>query len=259
MLPLAGNKPPTNATELADALQQGLTQHGVTARVTAEGDWPALSSLAIQLSKVARPTPLQKANGDRTLTIGRFSVTGTPVEVEGVPASVRGEFSDLGCAFGRSGDGPWQLIVQSAGSGQLTIEAATSDIEQAVHRIVSELAGKQGATVKNATLNLTALSPRAVKFEVSCTAKVFIATATLTVSGQLEIDNQLNARPSGLTVKGDGMVASMAQGMIQPRLAEYNDRVIPLGEYMAAGLTVSDLRISTGEKVRLEATFSPAG
>jgi hypothetical protein len=28
---------------------------------------------------------------------------------------------------------------------------------------------------------------------------------------------------------------------------------------MAAGLKVSDLRITTGEKVRLEATFAPAG
>jgi hypothetical protein len=31
-----------------------------------------------------------------------------------------------------------------------------------------------------------------------------------------------------------------------------------LGDYVAAGLTVSDLRITTGEKVRLEATFAPA-
>jgi hypothetical protein len=258
MLPLAGNQPPANATELADSLQKGLDQHGASAQVTAEGGWPALSSLAIQLARIARPTPLPKASGEPALTIGHLSITGAPAEVEGILVKVRGEFSNLGCGFGRAGEGPWQLVVQSAGSGQLSVEAATADIEEAVHRIVSELAGRQGATVKSITLNVTAVSPRSVKFEISCTAKVFIATATLTVSGQLGIDDQLNARPSGLAVKGDGMIASMAQSMIQPRLSEWNDRVIPLGEYMAAGLTVSDLRISTGENVRLDASFAPA-
>jgi hypothetical protein len=258
MLPIAGDQQPTNATQLADSLQKGLEQQGVTARVTADGTWPALSSLVIQLSQVARPTPLPKASAEAAFTIAQFEVTGTPVDIEGIPATIRGRFSNLGCGFGRVADGPLQLVVLAAGAGQLQAEAATSEIEQGIHRIVSELAGNQGATVKSTKLNIIALTPRSVKFEVSCTAKVFIATTTLTVAGQLEIDGQLNACLSGLAVSGEGMIANMAQGMIQPRLAEWNGRVIPLGDYMAAGLTVSDLRITTGEKVRLEATFAPA-
>jgi hypothetical protein len=258
MLPIAGDQQPANATQLADALRRGLEQQGITARVTADGTWPALSSLAIQLSRVARPTPLQKASADTAFTIAQFEVTGAPVDVEGIPATVRAQFSNLACGFGRVADGPLQLVVQSAGAGQLQVEAATSEIEQGIHRIVSELAGNQGATVKSTQLNIIALTPRSVKFEVSCTAKVFIATTTLTAVGQLEIDDQLNARLSNLGVMGEGMIANMAQGMIQPRLAEWNGRVIPLGDYIAAGLKVSDLQITTGEKVRLEATFAPA-
>jgi hypothetical protein len=258
MLPLAGDRKPTNANELADSLQDGLAQRGVRASVTAQGDWPALASLAIRLTKIARPAPLPKASAEPSFTIGKFETIGEPVDVEGVPVTVRAQFSDLGCGFGRAGDGPWQLVIQSAGAGQLEAEAATVDIEQAAHQIVSELASRQGATVKSTKLNLTAVTPRLLRFEISCTAKVFIATATLTVGGQAEIDEHLNGRLSGLNVTGDGMVASMAQGMIQPRLAEYNGKVIPLGEYLAAGLTVSDLRISTGEHVRLEAKFASA-
>jgi hypothetical protein len=257
MLPLAGDRPPANATELANSLQSGLSQKGVTASVNADGSWPAVSSLAIKLSRIARPKPLPKASAEASITVAQFDVTGAPVDIEGVPATVRAHFSELGCGFGRVGEGPWQLIVRSAASGRVEMEAATAEVEQGVHRIVSELAGSQGATVKSTKLNVTALTPRSVKFELSCTAKVFIATATLTVGGQLEIDNQLNARLSGLTVAGDGMIASMAQGMIQPRLAEWNGRVVPLGNYVAAGLTVQDLRISTGDKIRLDATFGP--
>ncbi|HET6407681.1 MAG TPA: hypothetical protein VFG14_07355 [Chthoniobacteraceae bacterium] len=260
MLPLAGDQPPTNAADLAQSLQRGLAQQGVTAEVRAEGGWPSLSLLAIQLARIDRPKPLTKTATGEQVSIARFDVTGTPVDIEGMPATVHAHFSQLNCGLGRgtAGDGPWQLIVQSAGSGRLELEAAKTDIEQGVHRIVSELASRQGATVKSTTLNLTSISPRSVKFEASCTAKVFIATATLTVVGQLEIDDQLNARLIGLSVSGDGMVASMAQGMIQPRLTELNGKVIPLGEYVAAGLTVQDLKISTGEMVRLEANFAAA-
>lgn len=258
MLPLAGDQPPANAIELANALLRGLSQQGITAEVTPEGSWPALSSLSIRLVRVARPKPLPQPSAEPSFTVAQFVVTGTPVEVEGVPATVHASFTDLGCGFGRAGEGPWQLVVQSAASGRLEMEAAKADIEQGVHRIVSELAGSQGATVKSTTLNLTSVTPRSLRFEVTCTAKVFIATATLAVGGQLDIDDQLNARLSGLAVKGDGMIASMAQGMIQPRLAEWEGRVLPLGGYVAAGLTVQDFRISTGEKVRLEASFAPA-
>jgi hypothetical protein len=258
MLPLVGDQLPTTATEFAAALQLGLFHQGVTASVKADGDWPALSSLAIQLSAIARPKPLVRASAESSITIGQLDVTGTPVEIEGVPATIRARFSELGCGFGRVGQGPWQLVVLSAASGRADVEAVTSEVEQGIHRVISELAGGHGATVKSTTLNVTALTPRSVKFEVACTAKVFIATATLTVGGQLEIDDQLNARLSGLAVKGDGMIASMAQGMIQPRLTEWNGRVVPLGDYVAAGLTVQDLRISTGEKIRLEATFGSA-
>lgn len=257
MLPLAGDQQPTNATELAASLQSGLSQQGVAASVKADGTWPALSSLAIQLSRIGRPKPLPKAGAEAAFTIAEFDVAGTPVEIEGVPATVRAHFSGLGCGFGRAVDGPRQLVVRSAESGHLEIEAAATDVEQALHRIVSEVAGSQGATVKSTQLSVTAITPRSVKFEVKCTAKVFIATATLTAHGQLEIDDQLNARLSGLGVKGDGMIANMAQSMIQPRLAEWEGRVVPLGDYVAAGLTVRDLRISTGEKLRLDATFGP--
>jgi hypothetical protein len=259
MLPFAGDEQPTNANQLAASLQRGLEHHGVTALVTADGNWPALSSLTIQLTRVSRPTPLPRASAQSTFTVAQFEVIGAPVDLEGIPATIRAHFSNLGCGFGRAADGPLQLVVQSAGAGQLKAEAATTDIEDAIHRIVSDLAGKQGATVKSTKLNLIALTPRSLKFEVSCTAKVFIATTTLTFSGQMEIDDQLNARLSDLAVLGEGMIANMVQGMIQPRLAEWNGRIVPLGDYVAAGLTVSDLRITTGEKVTLEATFAPAG
>src|SRR5262245_50025385 len=123
MLPLAGDQQPTNATELAASLQSGLAQQGVVASVKADGTWPELSSLVIQLSRVARPKPLPRATADSAFTIAEFNINGTPVDIEGVAATVHARFSELGCGFGRAGDGPWQLVVRSAGSGHLEIEA----------------------------------------------------------------------------------------------------------------------------------------
>jgi hypothetical protein len=255
MLPLAGETAPTHTPDLADALQRGLTQYGVVADVAAEGDWPALTSLEVRLSRLERPRQLEKATVASSLGIARLVVTGSPVTIEGVPAMVRADFSTLGCGIGKASDGPWQLVVNTAEAGRLELEASKTDVEAAVHRVVSELAEKQGATVQSTTLQLTSPTPHSVEFQVTCTAKIFIASATLTVSGRLEVDDQLNARIGGLRVSGDGMIANMAHGLIQPKLAEINGRVIPLGDYVAAGLRVSDLTISTGDRLRLEATF----
>jgi hypothetical protein len=255
MLPLAGETAP-GTINFVESLRAGLAQHGVAADIGFNGELPHLTSLEVLLSSLNRPRPLTRASAPSTFTIDRFVVDGSPVTIENVPVTLSAEFSKLGCGIGKADEGPWQMVVNTAESGRLELESSKADVEATLQRIVSELAEQQGATVKSTTLKLTSPTPRSVHFEVTCTAKVFIATATLTVSGQLEVDDQLNARISGLRVGGDGMIASMAQGMIQPKLAPLNGRVIPLGDYVAAGLSVKDLKISTGDRLRLEATFA---
>jgi hypothetical protein len=50
----------------------------------------------------------------------------------------------------------------------------------------------------------------------------------------------------------------MAQGFIQPHLAEWNNRVIPLASYVAGGLALRDVNITVGTTVRIQASLGSA-
>jgi hypothetical protein len=185
-------------------------------------------------------------------------ISGQPVEIEGVPAQVHAEFSQLRAGFASTSDSSWQLVPLGAESGNVLVEVDRGKLEAALHTTISQLASKHGATVKSTRLELSAPTPRSVAFVVVCTAKVFIASATLTVRGHVDLDQSLNGRISGLSVTGDGMIATMAQGFIQPHLATWNDRVIPLASYVAGELALRDIQITVGTSVRIEASLQGA-
>lgn len=255
MLPIAGDHPPLNTAELTSALKAGLAKHGVSADVNAEGEMPQLKSLSIKLDQVSRPKPTAKAVADRSLQMESLRIEGSPVLVEAVPFTLDAQLSGVAGGFGRVEGEGWQLVASDARDGSLVLEVSVRDLQNGIHLTISALASKQGATVKETKVRLSSPNPRSIQFEVDCTAKVFIATATLSVTGRVDIDDTLNARISGLSVKGDGMVANMAKGYLEPEIAKWNGKVIPLGDYVTAGLKVTDLKISAGEKARIEAKF----
>ena len=255
MLPISGDQPPTSADQFARALHEGLGQHGVKATVVAEGEWPHLRSLAIKLLQSSGSRPLPRLQAEDSLTIDSVAITGHPVEIEGVPAELDVAFSELRAGLASSPGEGWQIVPLGAASGSVVLEVQRDQLEAALHRVISQLAGKHGVTVKATRLELSAPTPRSVAFAVICTAKMFIASATLTVRGTAEIDQELNARLGNLAVTGDGVVATMAQGFVQPHINEWNGKVIPLASYVAGGLALRDVKIIVGTTVRVEASL----
>src|SRR5215207_9599645 len=173
MLPLSGNKPPTSAEEFAASLQEGLRQHGVTASAAAEGKWPNLQSLRIDLARSSGSRPLPKLQAEEGLTIASVQISGHPVEIEGVAADVDVQFSDLRAGLAAGPDSVWQVVPLGARNGSVVVEVHRGRLETALHQVVSEQAGKHGANVKSTKLELSAPTPRSVAFAVICTAKMF--------------------------------------------------------------------------------------
>ena len=258
MLPLAGEIPPNSADQFAQALRDGLLNHGVVGTVAAEGAWPKLRSLRVDLSRSTGSRPLPKLEAEEAFMISNVVISGHPVEIEGVPAELEVEFTDLRAGMASSAGAGWQVIPLGAASGNVSLEVQRDRLESALQQTISQLAGKHGVTVKSTRLELSAPTPRSIAFAVVCTAKMFIASATLTVRGHADLDSNLNARISGLTVSGEGIVATMAQGFIQPHLAEWNNRVIPLASYVAGGLALRDVNITVGTTVRIQASLGSA-
>ena len=260
MLPLAAEKFPSTPDELASALTGGFAARGVKVEnVRAEG--PALGALAVLRveltgARFARGfrvsgTPTENA---ATVLAERLEISGAPLDFEGTPLSVRVEAERAELRFaGEPGDGA--LVLASAAGGSVTLAVAQSALENLLHRLAKDAAEKQGVEVKKTTLELTARGPRALSFRCAVTAKMFVMSADLSLSGNLDVDEQLNARVSGLTLGGDAMITKLVTGFARPHLDKLEGRVFPLLALAPGGLPLRDVEISTRDGLEVRAKF----
>ena len=258
MLPLSAEKNATSAGELSAALTRGLLARGITARsVEAKGDaFPTLTALTIdltdaQLTRDLRP-PATTGDAVSNVEIDRFELTAIPLYFEKTPLELRvsAEKAKSHCV-GKPDDGA--LVLDSAGAGTVSVKVAKAALEALVQSLASAAAAKQGLEVSKTTLSLTQEGPRAVSFRADVTAKIFVMTATLSLSGRIEIDDELNARFVGLALGGDAMVTKLAGGFLRPHLDRLEGRVFPLLSFSLGGLTVQDVEFLVGPEIEVRA------
>ncbi len=260
MLPLAGPRFPESIEELVAALRAGFAGRGISPRdLEAAGEWPRVKKLSIDLTgaHISRATPLPKKSAETrsTIFVENLALSAAPIFFEDTPVHLCLHANELEC--GVAGDSPGESCLQtlSAKSGSVTIEAPRADLETALKRIAHTFLAKQGAEVKAAQLELLERSPRVLAFRAEITAKAFVMTARVEVTGQLEIDAQLNLRISNLATTGQGMIATLATGFLRPRFTEIEKRRFPLATYAFAGVAPRDVRMSGGNALRIEAQF----
>src|SRR4029079_16222188 len=116
-------------------------------------------------------------------------------------------------------------------------------------------AKQQGVTVQDLSVNLTSEGDRSVEAEVRVKAKKLMMSGVIHVRGKLDVDDELNATVSDLSCKGEGVVGSMAAGLIQGKLQEYNGRRIPLMAFSLGDVSLRDLKIDTKGGLHVTAKF----
>lgn len=260
MLPLASEKFPASPDELASALQRGLAARGVTApSVAAEGaTLAALVALRIDLTGAAftRGFRVSSSPADEPAMAraGRLEITGEPLEFEGTPLRLRVEATDAEFRFaGQPGDGA--LVMAGASAGSLRLAVGLSALEALAHRLAWAAAAKQGLEIKQTKVELTPRGPRALSFRCTVTAKVFVMTADLSLHGNLDLDEHLTARLSGLTLGGDAMITKLAAGFAKPHLDKLEGRCFPLPLPGPGGLQLRDVEIATQDGLEIRAKF----
>jgi hypothetical protein len=247
---------PASSAEFSALLVQTLAAHGVEASATAEGEWPRLSRVAVILARIAGAKPPPTGAVEEAFRIEHLTVRGMPVAVEGTSAHIEAEARGVSVGFGAEAEGVSTPVLRTADSVTLMLEITKKELERTLHEVVSAAVEKQGATVRSTVVEVSSPGPRTLEMAVHCTAKVFIATATLSVKGRVDIVDPLTLRISGLTVEGEGMVASMAQSFLRPRLDAWNGKELHLGAMLPGGLKVREVRLSAGEAVRIDASFA---
>ena len=260
MLPLAAEKFPTTPDELAAALTGGFAARGVAVQsLCADGSaLGALTTLRVELTgaRFARGFRVSGTPVAETAPVmaERLEVTGAPLDFEGTPLEVRVEAERAELRFaGQPADGA--LVLVNAAGGFVSLAVAHGALEALLHRLATRAAEKQGVEIKKTKLELTARGPRALSFRCEVTAKMFVMSADLSLSGNLDVDEQLNARVSGLTLGGDAMITKLAAGFVRPQLDKLEGRVIPLLALAPGELKLRDVEIATRDGLEIRAKF----
>jgi len=112
--------------------------------------------------------------------------------------------------------------------------------------------------IDSVELTLRSRSSRSLTAEVRLRAKKLFMSASLRITGQLDLDDQLNARISGLDCNGDGAIASVACGVLKPHLQKLEGREFSLMSLPLGEVRLRDVRIAVAEKLSVSAEFGSA-
>jgi hypothetical protein len=86
---------------------------------------------------------------------------------------------------------------------------------------------------------------------------LFLA-ASLRITGQLDLNDQLNLKISGLNCTGDGGIGVMACGILKPYLEKFDGREFPLLPLPLEGISLRDVRLAVDDDLTVSAGFGSA-
>lgn len=266
MFPLRTQSFPNSAAELKRLLEESLRDLFILNRDPVElreKGYPHLEALDIcldgaQLPDRPPPRPVVSRSAVPALTVDSFQVSGAGMQVG--PATVDFSLAARSLQLDQATDrnGQVVLLLHNAGEGRIETSIATSDLEALIGEVARAESGKHGVNIDRVELSLTSRSPRSLAAEVRLRAKKLFVSASLRITGQLDLDEQLNAKISGLNCVGDGAIASMACGVLKPHLQKLDGREFPLMSLPLGEVRLRDVRIAVNEKLSVTGEFGGA-
>jgi hypothetical protein len=266
MFPLNTTSLPATAADLARAINDSLRAIFTLDRDPVEIRdlaYPNLAAINVSLDGARMPgtppaVPSLASQGQPALTAGTFNAGGRGISVG--PAAFDLALSATGVELHQAKDRAGQivLLLHKAAQGRVEASVSKSDLEALISEIAKTEAGKHGVNIDSVQLSLRSQSPRSLAAEVRLRAKKLFVSASLRITGQLDLDEELNARLSGLDCVGDGAIAGIACGVLKPHLAKLNGHVFPLMSLPLGQVRLRDVRLAVGEKLSVTAEFGSA-
>jgi hypothetical protein len=264
MFPLAGKKFPSSANELADAITTALadvfTLRGEAVDL-AGGQFPSIKTFNIDLDgatiSASKPPPKPIGTGKREPGphVDKLNLSAQPIRYEQAKLNLKLSATGLKFDFDRDRKGNPLLVLTDAKGGKVDARISKDDIQTLVTEAATLAAKQQGIKIEDLELDLTKSGPRAVAADVRVTAKKMMMTGVIRITGQLDIDDELNATVSNLDCKGEGIVGSAAAGVVKKKIAPYDGTTVPLMAFSLGDLTLRDLKIDLKKDLHVTAAF----
>jgi hypothetical protein len=266
MFPLFAKTFPSTAEVLQSLLNESLRQLFVVTRdpvTIRDSSYPHLKELNVSLDGArlrAAPPPIPSPAGKTTpaLEVDLLSVNASALSVG--PASIDLSLSARSVQFTQSRDSKEEIVlsVENAADGAVEISASRSGLEALIAAVAKTEAGKHGVTIDGVQLTLRSKSSRSLAAEVRLRAKKLFLSASIRITGQLDLDEELNARISGLNCAGDGAIATMACGVLKPHLEKMDGREFPLMSLPLGKIRLRDVQLAVGDRLSVTAQFGSA-
>jgi hypothetical protein len=266
MFPLKTAKFPTNAADFARALNDSLrTVFSVAQEPVAIRDlaYPHLAAIEVSLDGAKLrgtppPPPSLKTPSGPALTVDSLSAGGRGMTVG--PAAIDFFLTATGVELHQAEDSAGQivLVLHTASAGRVEASTSKAALEALIAEVAKAEAAKQGVSVDNVQLALRSKNTRSLAAEVRLRAKKLFLSASLRITGLLDLDEELNARLSGLDCIGDGAIATVACGVLKQHLQKLNNREFPLMSLPLGEAHLRDVRLAVGEKLSVTAEFGSA-
>src|SRR5262245_37979238 len=235
MLPLAGKTLPQSAAELETAIGGALEDLFLLRRdrsaVSVTGPrFPSIRTIRIDLNNAEvnlahpPPRPPQRGRRDPGPRVDRFDLTAKPLRYENARLDLRLSATGLQFDFNRDKRGRSWLMLSDAKAGKVDARIAKSDLQRLLTEIATMVAREQGVTVQKLDLALKQAGPRSVACDARVKASKIFVSGVIRITGQLDLDDQLNATLSNLSCSGEGIIGSAAASVAKMKLAEFEGK-----------------------------------
>ena len=263
MLTLKTTTFPSSAAELTRLLNESLRQlFEVDAAPVSIRDesYPHLEELNISLDGARlRDNPPRPSSASQPATpalqVDRLILNAAALSLGPATVDVTLSARDVQFAQAPNEDDEIVLFIESAADGRIEISASPSDLEALITKVAKTEAGKHRVTIDSVQLKLRSKTPRSLAAEVRLSARKLFLAASIRITGQLDLDDELNARISGLDCTGDGAIAALACGVLKPHLQKLDGREVPLMSLPLGEIRLRDVQVTVGEKLSVTAEF----
>jgi hypothetical protein len=267
MFPLKTDTLPINAADLARDLNESLRDlfqlqnDPVTIR---EVSYPHLASLAVSLDGAqlrGEPPSVPSPTGGSApaLTVDSFAAKGSHISVGPAAVDFALEAKDVHLHRAIDSHGNVVLMLHSAANGRIEVSASRAGLEALIAEMAKTEAGKHGVAIDSVQLTLRSNSQRSLAAEVRLRAKKLFLSTSLRITGQVDLDEELNAKISGLDCSGEGAIAGVACGVLKPHLEKIEGREFSLMSLPLGEVRLRDVQITAADKLSITAEFGAPG
>jgi hypothetical protein len=257
---------PSSAADLERLLNESLQRLFISkpAPVTvSDNSYPRLHEIKISLDGARlRPEPPRPPStfGERSPALEVDHLTVTALRFSIGPAAFDLSVTAAEVQFDQSKDSDEQVILslKRATEGHIKLSIPQSDLEALITKLAREEASRQGLTIDGVQLALHRESAHSLAVEMRLRARKLFLAASIVVTGQLDLDDQLNLKVSGLSCAGDGGMANLACGVLTPHLRKIDGREFPLMSLPLGETRLRDVRVTVDDNLSITAEFGSA-